>query len=432
MITRPAMKQFYTDNFLITLWMIIYAEVFLYICVQYISPIYAYAGFIFHNDIKNNIIYVITVVILSFGFYFQINYIKRFFIALMVLMLWVPTLCMFFFCDGFKTSGNLIIIGVVAHIVILATTMFDIGNFIYSKYKKINLSLDKLLFIMTVFTLFTICRYIYINGLSYFNLNLMKVYEYRQHLIASMAGMGAYLDSWAMRIVNPFCIVISLHKKKYYKFIFYVALQIILFGLSSHKMVLFMIFLILACYFACDRVLHNTNKLFVGAIFGIASPIFISNAMLLSMWRRAFLVPSQLNYFYYDYFSHHEFDWFTNSFLRHFVEPQYDRPIPYVIGQEFFGNPFMGANTGFFGSGYAHGGLIIVVVYSAIIGITINYISHFFKKVSPKIIITITLVPMLNLFISSDLPTMFLTGGILLSFLLLFCLSKSKNLDLLK
>ncbi len=88
-------------------------------------------------------------------------------------------------------------------------------------------------------------HYILSGGLSHINFDLSKVYELREsdYGISSNSGVFGYINSWATKVFNIFLISIAFLKKKYFYAIIFIFIQVLLFALSGHKIVLFSLIL---------------------------------------------------------------------------------------------------------------------------------------------------------------------------------------------
>ena len=421
--------KYYGNNLLIIVASLVYALSFLFICIKYISPLFSGAHFYFIWNGNSILWYMFVAFLFSALICIQYNPIKRFFYEILYIMVIIPFCCIYFFCNGFIQYTIFFLYCIFAFMIIAIVLLIPLTSHIpaYCRYIKV----DYIMKVLTILTLITICRYIVINGLDIFNLNLLRVYETRLILRESMTGLWVYVDEWSMKVFNPLCLLISLHRHRKKDIILYVLLQIILFGFSSHKLVLFTVFLIIGFYYMSPIILKQSHYTIWIAILCLFSPIYTNILYLFDLWRRALLVPSQLSYYYYAYFSQHDFDWFARSFLRHFIKSQYDIPLPRIIGREFFHNVYTHANTGFLGSGYAQGGVVIIIIYSILIGYTINVVAKYGKVLSPKIVIGTMLLPILIPMVSSDLPMSYVTGGIGIALILISILARCKDRDTL-
>lgn len=418
------------DNVFVIINIILYVSIFYFVCLYYVTPIYSYANFAFIYDAQKHFYFFLSALAMSLLIIIQNGCARRFYMTTLYVMSIVPFMCLYFCSPSYTTYTVFFVKGITTYIVVALVTAICARCRFIQTHRNIYffaLKTNTIIAIFSVFTIFTIARYIILNGLDIFNLNILRVYETRLLLRGTMGGLFAYIDNWSMIIFNPFCIILSIHLKKYKFAIFFIVIQIILFGFNSQKITLFIVVILLVFYFCARLLLRKTSSIIFCAILGSLVVILSNSRIMLSIWRRALLVPTQLNYYYGEYFSCHEFDWFARSFLRHFVTSSYDMPLPRVIGAEYFNNPAMNANTGFLGAGYAQGGMIVMVIYAIFLGIIINIIDTYTKVISPKIVIGVTLMPMLTVFISSDLPTSFITGGIFVTLLLLSILSRCQD-----
>jgi hypothetical protein len=140
--------------------------------------------------------------------------------------------------------------------------------------------------------------------------------------------------------------------------------------------------------------------------------------------RRVFFLPSQLNYMYYDFFINHDYVLFSNSKITFgLVDYPYDLPVTHVIGREYFDNESMGANTGWFGSGYMQAGFAGLLLYGAVVAGVFKYVDVCAQRSGNLALSTAAVVvPMFALITSSDLLTTFFTHGLYINLCVLACL----------
>lgn len=359
------------------------------------------------------------------------NKIKILFLNMLIMQSVIPMLCLYSFTNEFAKFDNFVFM------VFCSTMLISIILLVKIKSGKMHLNSKiktKLNIILLILILITLARYIINNGFKIFNLNFAKVYDYRLVLRETMAGYMAYIDGWVYKIFNPICIVLSLHYRKIILFIFFLSMQIILYGFSSHKSVLFTGFIVIIFYYMTPYILKNKYNLLKMAIFANTTAIVLwkmnVTGYFCSIYNRLLFTPARINYYYYDYFSKNGFDWFRQSFLRKFTQSNYELLLPRLIGLEYYGNAQTNANTGFLGSGYAQGGFFIVMVYSLLVAVLIIIISSIAKRLSTRLVLSISISPILSLFISQDLPVSLLTGGIIIMIILLYLLSFDKTINL--
>lgn len=429
---RIIKSNFFTkEKIQATILFYLYFVITLYNGAYVIFPRYTYAGFVSHIDYFNLFISAIYLLLVAWGAVRSNRNSVKFILSLLALTTIIPML-VFYSINEENHDANLFMFMYVCCYLVLSYLSNIIFDF---KKRRIGVKLEKVLLILLFsITILDIVRYIKLNGLGIFNLDIMKVYDYRLQLRETMGGVLAYLDNWVMKIFNPFCIVYSLYSRKRVLIVLFLTLQVLLFGFSSHKSVLFAGFVIVLTYFLVPYFMRSPFNLIKCFIGGTVSLIIVSASeiennftiILYSLYRRIFCVPAQINFRYYDFFSEHGFDWFHQSFLRHFFVSKFDMRLPFMIGAEYYGNPETSANTGFLASGYAQGGFIVMLMYSVIVGLMIAFIASLARNLSERFALAFSILPLFFLFTSSDLPSSFVTGGIGWMIILMYILQKEK------
>ena len=140
-------------------------------------------------------------------------------------------------------------------------------------------------------------------------------------------------------------------------------------------------------------------------------------------FRRALLVPAELNFQYFDFFSQYPYVYWANNFFTFgLIDYPYDIPSAKIIGEFAYNSYETSANTGWIGSGFMQAGYIGLFIYSLIIGFVIAFIDALSHKINTGFCIAFIMIPMLTLFTSSDLPTTFITHGLLFALVIIIYL----------
>jgi len=291
-------------------------------------------------------------------------------------------------------------------------------------------------FFLSIFLI--LVRYFLLYGTSMFNLNLSKVYNYRFALREHWTGnMWSYLHSWVISSMLPILTAYFLARKQTVMVLCMLGLHVLFFGLSSHKSVLFSGFFIVGLYWVLSRNKTPWRQIpysaFWGTLFLVIFLYFFEHPFFIiikSLAWRVFFIPSQVNFWYYDYFSQHDFAYFAHSFMRHLGAVNKYLPGPqFIIGEVYVGNIEVQANTGFLGAGYMEGGFVIMLIYSAILGLFIRFFDKYAHDGNRNAVFAITTFPLLLVFTSLDLPAGIITGGIWLLFITLpFLFPRGLNL----
>ncbi len=415
------MKWYLIEKYVIwnILGIILFKIVLEYSYINFTVPYYESMGFTMDFNIIKYIMGWVIYILL-----FQLLYIKKehttYLILLFVFILLItPTIILFAFKNEPYTFFYYIIL---TYGVIVLFISKKIINLRYLPYSKEIAVLVSILLVVTV-----LIHYMITVGFQHINFDMSKVYELRRssYAIESNTGIFGYLNPWVTKVFNIFLISIALYKRKYLWLIIFLAFQMLLFGFSGHKTVIFIVSFILIVYLL-DKIKYQTTLIIYGVVFFLLAILFyfyITEELLLPaiFINRAFYVPANLNYVYMDYFSTHPHTIWSNSFLRYFIDSPYSMDPVFVIG-DYLGYPEMSANTGIFGTGYMHLGIFGLAIYSLLTIFFLN-LTQQFTKIPIWINNSIVLMPFLTLFISSDLVTTLLTHGLFISIILLYLYS---------
>ncbi len=266
-------------------------------------------------------------------------------------------------------------------------------------------------------------------GMSSFNLNMAKVYEYRE--VANnriYSGIPGYIVSWTIAICGPYLLLLSLRHKRYFFAILILVLHTLWFGLTSHKAVLFYPLLVGFTYylFRHSRALSILPLGYAAILFLTLLNYYATESMFLSSMftRRFFFLPSQLTFTYFEYFNDNPHVYWSNSFLSWLIQYPYDTDTAQLIGAHM-GNPDVWANNSFFSTGYMHAGIYGVVAYGLIAGIILLLLDSLTKRDLPFYIsLPVIIVPFHSLIRAADLTTTLLTHGLAFGFVILYLISK--------
>lgn len=270
------------------------------------------------------------------------------------------------------------------------------------------------------------------GGLKYFNLNLLRVYEFRSDAASNLPGIFGYISPLVSKVLLPFSLLLAVINKDRLLALFAILGSIMMFGLTNHKGPLFYPFVVLAVYFIANRR-NGIRMLLIGylisLIVSLIAFLFEQGLLVGSLvLRRAYLVPAQLNYYYFDFFSSNAFYLWSQSKLTFgLLSVPYSLNSSHLIGLEYLNNEETSANTGWIGSGYMNAGIIGVYLYSVITGLLMALLNAYSKAIDKSIIVATIIVPMFAVFMSSDLPTAFLNHGVILSLVLFSMFSIKSN-----
>jgi hypothetical protein len=268
------------------------------------------------------------------------------------------------------------------------------------------------------------------NGAGNFSLNFRDVYSYRVVSKESLPGIFGYLRPVATKVMLPIAMILALKMRNLTLVIFTILICIAFFAYSHHKSILLASVTAIFLYFGLQRA--RSSKV-IGAM-AVALLLITISTMLWSTFieqqnspawiaslvvRRAIFVPVLLDGFYIDFFSENPFFFWSQSSLGlGLMEMPFDRTAPFLIGLEFFGSEAMSANAGYIGAGFSNAGILGVAIYGIIIGFIIAFLNEYGNNVGHPLLIAVGFSLFMAILRSADLPTAFVTHGLL--FLLLF------------
>jgi len=285
-----------------------------------------------------------------------------------------------------------------------------------------------IIFLITGFVYFSMIR---ANGQpSLKALNFNRVYEIRSAVKYPLL-MG-YMVQWQAKIINPFLITTSYIKGNKKMLFISVFLQVVLYLITAHKSFL----LIPLAIVIVLNILKKKDFLTIGSL---VAPLGILCAFLVYkifdyimvpslIIRRLLFVPAQLKFFYYDFFSKHEFLYFSEGLFGKIfgLNTPYSIKTANMIGGLYLGSYETNANTGYIADAYANMGVFGMLIITLLFTFILILIDSLSKKISKELVIGLCLSPILSLN-DGALFTTLLTGGLLLLIMLLYLYSNAEE-----
>ena len=414
-----------SNRFFFFIISIIYRLLLDYSYIKYVVEIFSGAGFKYHLTINSYLIsWVITILLITVTPK-KLSNPSDLFSSLGTYSLLFPMLTMY------GLNSNLSVFAVLASVLSICAVQF-IAKFKEIKAPAVPVFLNGEKYFYKISMLMVILLLIWLvasGGIFNFNLDLTKVYDFRKTNSEIInIGFFAYFNSWVMQIFSICLFSYGLWKKRYGLVAFALLCQIIFFGVSAHKAILFLPIIVLAFYV----YLKNTDSLttipllFSFVIFMSMLAFYFNEKSLLPnlFVRRNFFVPAYLSFIYFDFFSKNPFSFWTGSVFNPFMVDQYSQPITKVVG-DWMGYEELNANNGYISSGYAQAGLFGVMIYTFILGVYLRWLNIFSRKVEYQwLVAALMLTPFRNLILASDLPTVFVTHGLIIATVMILFLRK--------
>lgn len=270
------------------------------------------------------------------------------------------------------------------------------------------------------------------GGLRYFNLDFSKVYDFREEAASHLPAIYGYLSPIVSKVLLPFSLLLSVLNKDRILAASSIIGSVVMFGLTSHKSVLFYPFVVLALYLILNHrdVVGMLVKGYVLVVVVSVLDFMVGGEWVGSLLlRRTYVVPAHINYLYHEYFSSHPlYLWSQSKLTFGLLAQHYSLGPANQIGLVYYHNAATSANTGWVGSGYANAGALGVFVYAILVGILFAVLNAFARTIDKKVVVAIATAPILAVLMSSDLPTAFLNHGVILT-LFLFTLFSVKPVE---
>ncbi len=287
------------------------------------------------------------------------------------------------------------------------------------------------LYICYFFVILVLGRFLIFGGLSALNLDLMLVYDFREEAEeAYSSGLAAYYVSWTLKVFNIILIIDAIYRKSILRIIIFSFIQILFFGFSAHKAILFYPLVVLGSY-----LVFKLNKPLYAIFFALSTVILLSlsyyyytgNIVLGSLFiRRTFFTPVFLNFFYYDFFKEHELVYWSNSIFSFFLTYPYDLPTAFLIGAEL-GSKELGANTGILATSYMHFGYFGIFLFPLIVAFLFRLLDSMHRTMPLWLLTGVTIIPFTTLYRSTDLLTGIMTHGLGVALLMLWLLNSERD-----
>lgn len=267
------------------------------------------------------------------------------------------------------------------------------------------------------------------GGLSFLSFDITAVYDIRGDAERNLPSLYAYLNSIITKAVIPYAIILAIYHRMWLLVAAIATLSVFLFAVTAHRAPIFFPFVVLFVYFSySERVFMirlASALVALSTATSILVSLYVNYGFSLGLWfgaiigNRAMLLPSLINYSYYDFFlSNPSYYWSDSKITMGLLDRFYEAPAPSVIGLNYFGREGVFANTGWIGSGMAQAGPLGVILYSFCLGSVFLIMDGYQRKFGSRFVVSAFCIPALFMITSADFVVMFLTHGLIVSFIL--------------
>lgn len=417
-------KNEYRPNIVFSyLGILIYRITLEFIYKYQINPEWAYSGFTIDYSIKS---YSISWVALLLSIPFIIkNYKKNktsnAIMTIFYLIAYIPGTVLM----GYKPMKDEFLLFYLLYWLILTISQNTVP---YFKIKRISTKDSMVIFNLTLIMLSAVVLFVsyYYTGFR-LNFSIFNVYELRSEASEyNMPVLLTYLFS-ASRAIFPTLIVYKLSSKKYKTALLLGFIQFLIFSVDGSKSVLFSLLLAFIGYGIYKK---NRTSWFVWGLslinfVAILEKLILNSTYVMGIFiRRMLFLPQLLNYFYYDFFSKNEFDYFRQSIIGKLgFESPYSIRIPNIIGGTYYGSS---ANNGLFADAYYNLGLIGILLMPILVILALRFLDACSDKINIRLLIASIITSSLNL-ISSSFFTVMLSHGFIAVCFVLYMLPRNEE-----
>lgn len=404
---------------------LIYFALLLYVYTTYIVDIYGYTGFKDSLNI-NKAIFSPFAITMAFALLRNNGLPSYFFLNIIIALTVTPSLVIF---SGSNLPYSYIAVTWFAFAILAMVARFFRLRRIRAKHTNATIML-RLLAGLSLLFIASICAF---GGIRFINFNLSLVYDFRQDAADNLPVIFGYLMPTFSKAIVPLGIVLSFLYRQWVLVLVFIFCGVMIFALSSHKAPLFIpVVVIIIYWFSRQPKVSNLTMMGLIAVVVIGGLDFYllqSGIGGFVGWfgslgvRRSLLVPSLLNWAYYDFFSVNPYTyWADSKFSLGLVVSPYDLKIPYLIGRAFYGDANTSANTGWIGSGMANAGYFGIALYSVLFGLLLSMLDAYAKKLGYSMVSAVFLISVITATTSTDFTTMLLTHGLLVLLLIMLLL----------
>jgi hypothetical protein len=274
---------------------------------------------------------------------------------------------------------------------------------------------------------FLIYKYL---GLS-LKFGLREVYDIRAEQPVTQIPFGGYLLAGLAKVANPLLFIMFILKRKWLFSALIVVLQILLFSATGNRSYFFTLPFVLVISWIITRrnpLAYLGAGLTIVVLGSILAYLIADNSWGLSLFvRRTLLSPANLSFLYYDFFSQTPPVLLSHSILGGVTTYPYQLSPPNLIGDVYFNNPTLNANTGVVGDAFMNFRFIGLALWAVILVIILKIVDGCSRGADYRIGAAVIAMPAMSL-VNTALLTNILSHGLLWALIFLYLLPKRKKL----
>ncbi|MGJ7910827.1 hypothetical protein [Neobacillus sp. LXY-1] len=411
-------------NFKYYFWVILYKIVLEVVYYVFVSPNYSYSGMVWEPSLvkflfSNFALFLMLVVLPKRQNRPSYQLAQLFFIITVV-----PILSIFWQANlNINYFIYVVICSLVLFILIRVSKPFKI-KFIKFETKNYMNFVNAICIISFLLLILFSIRY---GGIDLRAFNFNDIYELRAE--AEYSVFWGYLINWISKLLIPFCIVMYMIENKKAMLFFSCCLQIYFYLCIGYKSILFSVVFLIVFTFLLKRnkFLFGVPIFYTVAIFASSLLYKLTNNLftIAIMPIRQLNIPGLLNFRHYDFFSHNPKLYFSEGLIGKI----FGLESPYTIHSTFLvSSNGANANTGFLADAYDNGGLILMLIYTIVLGLVLLLIDSTSQGLDNSKRYTALMLYTVVILNDSALLTTFLTSGSILLVLFLYIVSSGERI----
>lgn len=276
-----------------------------------------------------------------------------------------------------------------------------------------------------------------ISKLSNFRIkyNLDGIYRIRTQFGQDASDFMTYFKSALGVYICPCFIAFYGLRKRYWHMMLFSLLQIIMFSFAGDKSILFLLPVSVAIGIFGKAIVQNFRfylkgfyLLYTGILLLAIADIF-REFIFGTLTRRLLLVPSWLNYIFYDFIADNVPIWWRQDtfLIDKLFTPVYSSSLTSQIDRVYLGSLVGNPNAGMFAEAYSRCGYAGVIIYPALMVILFRLLDQCFANIRTEIVIL--LAAAFSISLQNDTITSTSFVGILLLVLLGTAYFRETNLN---
>ncbi len=388
-----------------------------------LAPMFSYSFTEYNPNYKKLAISLLLVITTYVFFPKNLNKASTFLFYIFYLITYIPTVA-FFWMNNKPTKY--IIMETICFLVV--SVMLRIA----SKPVCFIIENSNVLIKFTYFVFLILGLYLVMNnGGIHFHKLLDSIYLVRSE--NNLNGIIGYMLNWCAKSMMPFLLAVFLFKKDYIRAMIVSIFQVMFFLSYGFKAFLMAIFMIFIMYFVMkwsDKFMFILALLFSIINFAALVLYFVGNDTLLKLFPyRTLILPSQGQFEYYDFFTTHDYLYFSEGTIGRLIGIRYpySQSIGHIVNIFIYGpSKISNGNTGVFSYGFADLGFVGMVLTALLIGLLFLTVDSLGSKL-PIVVPVCAMAYQMFILNDNSIFIALNTGGIVFTVLFISILNASYN-----